>query len=349
MKNPLPSPPAVAATHRFTVDAGQAGLRLDRWLADRLPTLSRSRLKALIEQGQVALLPDQASPVHQAKASAPTTGATLTEPSHRVKPGQRLEVRVPEATDATPQAQALPLVVLHEEKDLLVIDKAAGMVVHPAPGNPDRTLVNALLAHCGDSLSGIGGVRRPGIVHRLDKDTSGVMVVAKNDLAHRALSEAFAEHHIDRRYYALVWGAPIPAQGRIEGNIGRHPRNRQKMAVVRRGGKPAATEYRVLRRFGPAEKPIASLVEARLLTGRTHQVRVHMAQLGHPLVGDRLYGRSRKKVKGWEDAVQRLAAFPRQALHAYRLGFTHPMSGEAMEFETDLPIDFKGLIDMFTG
>ncbi len=351
MKKPLPdaSRPPIAATYRFTVDADHAGQRLDRWLADRLPTLSRSRLKALIEQGQVALLPDRASPAHPAMTGQVATGATLTEPSHRVKPGQSLEIGVPEATDATPQAQPLPLVVLYEDSDLLVIDKAAGMVVHPAPGNPDRTLVNALLAHCGDSLSGIGGVRRPGIVHRLDKDTSGVMVVAKHDRAHRALSEAFAKHHMDRRYYALVWGAPAQGRGRIEGNIGRHPRNRQKMAVVGRGGKPAATEYRVLRRFGPREAPIASLVEARLLTGRTHQVRVHMAQLGHPLVGDHLYGRSRKKAKGWEDAVQRMAAFPRQALHAYRLGFDHPVSGKALTFETGLPADFKGLIDYLGG
>jgi len=326
MKKPTASDHA--GTYSQVVTQEHAGQRLDRWLAIVLPEQSRSRLKALIEQGQVAL----------------EAGRTITEPSFRVKPGQVVLVTVPPSVDATPQAQVLPLTVLYEDDDLLVIDKAAGMVVHPAPGNPDRTLVNALLAHCGASLSGIGGVRRPGIVHRLDKDTSGIMVAAKNDFSHRALSEAFARHDIDRRYYALVWGAPVSRRGRIEGNIGRHPLNRQKMAVVKKGGKPATTDYRVLEHFGPKGAPLASLVECRLLTGRTHQVRVHMAHLGHALVGDRVYGRARKKVKGWEDAMQHLAAFPRQALHAYRLGFTHPVSGKEMSFETALPVDMKGLI-----
>jgi 23S rRNA pseudouridine1911/1915/1917 synthase len=291
-------------------------------------------LKALIEQGQVT----------DAKPHFAAAGGTLTEPSYRVKPGQMVELAVPESVAATPQAQDLPLTILYEDDDLLVIDKAAGMVVHPAPGNPDRTLVNALLAHCGASLSGIGGVKRPGIVHRLDKDTSGVMLAAKNDFSHRTLSEAFARHDIDRRYYALVWGAPSPRRGRIEGNIGRNPLNRQKMAVVKRGGKPATTEYRVVRSFGPKSSPLASLVECKLLTGRTHQVRVHMAHLGHALVGDPLYGRVRKKVKGWEDAAQQLSGFPRQALHAYLLGFQHPVSHKELAFETGLPVDMKRLI-----
>jgi 23S rRNA pseudouridine1911/1915/1917 synthase len=321
--------------YRLVVSSDHAGQRLDRWLADLLPALSRSRLKALIEQGQVTL---------ESADSRAAAGRTITEPSHRVKPGQAIQLVVPPSTPAVPEAQDLPLTLLYEDADLLVLNKAAGMVVHPAPGNPDRTLVNALLAHAGDSLSGIGGVRRPGIVHRLDKDTSGVMVVAKNDFSHRALSEAFARHDMDRRYYALVWGAPGVRRGRIEGNIGRHPLNRQKMAVVKKGGKPATTEYRVLHSFGPKSTPLASLVECRLLTGRTHQVRVHMAYLGHALVGDRVYGRARKKIKGWETQAEVLAAFPRQALHAYRLAFRHPRNGQALEFETGLPVDMEGLI-----
>ncbi len=338
MKNSPDSHARLADSYRFDVTPDHAGQRLDRWLTTLLPAFSRSRLKALIEQGQVT-----------AKPRGDAAGATITEPSFRVKPGQIVELTVPESIAAEPQAQDLPLTILYEDDDLLVLDKAAGMVVHPAPGNPDRTLVNALLAHCGASLSGIGGVKRPGIVHRLDKDTSGVMLAAKNDFSHRALSEAFARHDIDRRYYALVWGAPSPRRGRIEGNIGRNPLNRQKMAVVKKGGKPAVTDYRVVRSFGPKSAPIASLVECRLMTGRTHQVRVHMAQLGHALVGDRLYGRARKKTKGWEDAMQHLGSFPRQALHAYRLGFTHPVSGKELEFETSLPVDMKRLISVLEG
>ena len=306
---------ASAQRHRLIVAPEHAGLRLDRYLADSLvgvaDSLSRSRLKTLIEAGHVAL---------GGKAGL----QAVREPSRKVKAGETVEIVVPPSAPATPEPQEMGLVVLYEDDDLLVIDKPAGLVVHPAPGNPDRTLVNALLAHCGDSLSGIGGVRRPGIVHRLDKDTSGVMVAAKNDAAHHALSAAFASHDIDRAYKALVWGAPSPAAGKIEGNIGRSPLNRKKMAL--------------------AGAPLASLVECTLYTGRTHQVRVHLASKGHPLVGDPLYGRARKKPKGWEEEAAILNGFGRQALHAYRLGFTHPRSGKSLQFETEIPRDLKELI-----
>ncbi len=307
------------------IEDSEAGQRLDRVLAARHPVLSRSRLKALIEGGQVG-----------------ADGVTITEPSYRVKPGQRFAVIVPEAEPATPEGQAIPLDILYEDSTLLVIDKPAGLVVHPAPGNPDLTLVNALIAHCGDSLSGIGGVKRPGIVHRLDKDTSGVMVVAKSDTAHRSLSRQFESRTAERAYLALVWGIPMPPSGRIEGNIGRDPRNRQKMAVVGEGrGKPAATRYRVLRRFGET----ASLVECRLESGRTHQVRVHMTSIGHPLVGDPIYGKgSRARIKGLPaTVVDAMRGFPRQALHARLLGFDHPDTAEHLRFETEMPNDMKEL------
>lgn len=318
--------PAEILTHR--IEEAEAGQRLDRVLAACHPDLSRSRLKALIEEGRVS-----------------ADGATITEPSYRVKPGQRFTTQVPEAEPYEPQGQDIPLEILYEDSELVVIDKPAGLVVHPAPGNPDLTLVNALIAHCGDSLSGIGGVRRPGIVHRLDKDTSGVMVAAKTDRAHHALSRQFEKRSAERAYLAVVWGLPSPAEGRIEGNIGRDPRNRKKMAVVGENrGKPAATNYRVLRRYGTW----ASLVECRLETGRTHQVRVHMTQIGHPLVGDPLYGRaSRARTRGLpEDALAAMRDFPRQALHARLLGFSHPESGEELYFETDLPKDMKNLCDV---
>lgn len=329
---------AAPQRHRLVVAPAQGGERLDRYLAERLAGaidgLSRSRVKALIEAGHVAIGGERGlQPVR--------------EPARKVKAGETVEILVPEAAPATPLPQAIALDILHEDEDLLVLNKQAGLVVHPAAGNPDMTLVNALLAHCGDSLSGIGGVKRPGIVHRLDKDTSGIMVVAKNDAAHQALSALFARHDIERGYKALVWGAPTPPAGTIEGNIGRSPLNRKKMAVVARGGKAAATKYRVERRFGPAIQPLASLVECTLLTGRTHQVRVHLASKGHPLVGDPLYGRSRKTTKGWEEETALLNAFPRQALHAYRLGFVHPTSGALLRFQSDLPKDISGLVEAF--
>jgi len=311
------------------VAAPHAGDRLDRVIAAVLGDVSRSRIKNLIVAGQVG-----------------AAGETISDPSFRVKPGQTFAIFIPDPTPAKPIAQAIALNVVYEDADLIVIDKPAGMVVHPAPGSPDATLVNALIAHCGDSLSGIGGVRRPGIVHRLDKDTSGLIAAAKNDAAHAGLARQFASHRIDRAYKALVWGVPQTAQGEIVGNIGRSPRNRKKMAVVSRGGKPALTRYRVLRRFGG----IASLVECRLATGRTHQIRVHMASRGHPLIGDPVYGRRRSIAPGTSGAAKlaglALDRFSRQALHAYRLGFTHPTKGQDLQFESDMPSDLKSLIQI---
>ena len=302
--------------------SADAGARLDTLLAGRLGGLSRSRVKALILAGRLS-----------------AGGATIADPSYRVKRGQRFELSVPEAAPAAPRAQAIELAVVYEDADIIVLDKPAGMVVHPAPGNPDRTLVNALIAHCGASLSGIGGVLRPGIVHRLDKDTSGLLVAAKNDAAHAALSAQFATRTLVRGYRAVVIGTPVPASGEIAGNIGRSPANRKKMAVLRRGGRPALTRYRVLRPLGG----VASLLECRLETGRTHQIRVHLAHIGHAVIGDPLYGGRRgagvpERLKG------ALAGFHRQALHAFVLELRHPTSGERHRFESDLPNDMKGLI-----
>jgi 23S rRNA pseudouridine1911/1915/1917 synthase len=299
-----------------TVTAGEdeGGERLDRLLALHLGDLSRTRLKRLVEEGHVS-----------------AGGATIKDPSMRVKPGQSFAVAVPAPVADRPEPQERALDIRFEDDHVIVIDKPAGLVVHPAPGNPDRTLVNALLAHCGDSLAGIGGVKRPGIVHRLDKDTSGLMVVAKSDLAHAKLSADFAARRIERAYQALVWGVPEPANGEISAPIGRSPRNRKKMAVVARGGKPAVTRYRVLRAF--ASK--AALVECRLATGRTHQIRVHLSARGYPVIGDRTYGGARPGV----------AAFPRQALHAVRLGFQHPATGETLTFDSPVPEEFAMLIN----
>jgi len=311
--------------HRIEIGEAAAGERLDRALALHLPDLSRSRLKALIESGN---LKDR-------------TGATITEPSHRVKPGEVFALTVPAPEAALPAAQAIPLDVVYEDADIIVIDKPAGMVVHPAPGNPDNTLVNALIAHCGDSLSGIGGVKRPGIVHRIDKDTSGLLIAAKNDAAHHALSAAFAAHDIERAYRCLVWGLPSPKSGTIETLIGRHPGNRQKMAVVSRNGKQAITHYEVVKAFGLG----AALVECRLETGRTHQIRVHMSHIGHPLIGDPVYGRATQARRAQLSEAARAAAmaFPRQALHAAILGIHHPRSGVFMSWESPDPRDFVTL------
>ncbi len=304
------------------------GTRLDKWLADSAPELSRSRLKALIETGHVTL-----------------DGATIEDPSTHVKQGQVATVTVPEASAAEPQPQPLPLRILYEDEHLIVVDKPAGMVVHPAPGSPDGTLVNALLFHCGSSLSGIGGVRRPGIVHRLDKDTSGIMVAAKTDAAHQGLSVQFSERTMERAYEALVWGTPTPRKGEVEGNIGRSPSNRQKMAVVKRGGKTALTRYRVLKSYLDGT---CALIECRLATGRTHQIRVHMAHIGHTLVGDPLYGNQRRRKGVPKDVIPLLEGFQRQALHAYLLGFTHPETGENLRFTAPMPEDMASLIDGLT-
>jgi 23S rRNA pseudouridine1911/1915/1917 synthase len=317
-----------AARHTVTFDESASGERLDRALALALPALTRSRVKALIEGRRVTL----------------ADGTTIEEPSRKVKTGDRFVVDIPEPEPAVPLPQALELDILHEDSDLLVLNKPAGLVVHPAPGNPDHTLVNALLAHCGDSLSGIGGVRRPGIVHRLDKNTSGVMVVAKNDRAHQALSKLFAAHDLTRVYQALVWGAPKPKSGTIEAAIGRHPVDRKRMTVRKTSGRAAVTEYWVEKSFGPALSPIASLVGAKLQTGRTHQVRVHLSHIGCPVVGDPVYGRKRNA-----GGPESLRAFERQALHAAVLAFRHPTTHKVMNFATELPQDFKRLVASLNG
>ena len=313
-------------THRVTVAAADAGMRLDRVLAAALPQLSRSRLQRLIREGRVA-----------------TDGGTITDPADSVKPGQSFTISVPPLVAAKPRGEAIPLDVVYEDAALIVIDKPAGLVVHPAPGNPDRTLVNARIAHCGASLSGIGGVRRPGIVHRLDKETSGLMVVAKTDAAHHALATQFKEHTIERAYIALCHGWVKAEPGVIEGAIGRHPQQRKKMAVVPRGGKPARTHYSVLRRFSRD----ATLTECRLETGRTHQIRVHMASIGHPLVGDPVYGRRQRRGRSAASPARAiLDAFPRQALHARLIGFRHPESAEPLQFESELPGDLNRLLEL---
>jgi 23S rRNA pseudouridine1911/1915/1917 synthase len=305
-------------------DAADAGQRLDRVLQRHLPELSRTRFKQLILAGMVIC-----------------EGAVQRDPAQRVQAGQQFAITLPDPVDPVPAAQAMPLAIRFEDEHLLVLDKPAGLVVHPAPGNSDGTLVNALLAHCDASLAGIGGVRRPGIVHRLDKDTSGLLVVAKTETAHRALSRDFAGRRIERAYGAFVWGVPVPAAGEISGNIGRSPSNRKKMAVVAATrGKSAVTHYRVERRFGDH----AALIECRLLTGRTHQIRVHLAHAGHPLIGDPVYGtRAGRAVARLGPAGAAIIAFPRQALHARLLGFIHPATGEKLTFESPLPADMEEL------
>jgi 23S rRNA pseudouridine1911/1915/1917 synthase len=307
-----------------------AGARLDKWLAEAVPVVSRSRLKTLIEDGAVTV-----------------SGKAEHDPAYRLRAGQWVCLRVPATVDATPVAQGIELDIVYEDAQLIVINKPVGMVVHPAPGNPDKTLVNALLAHCGDSLAGIGGVRRPGIVHRIDKDTSGLLVVAKTDAAHAELSTQFAAHSIQRTYDALVWGVPYPPENQIIGAIGRSRHNRKKMALVKRGGKEAETGYSTVANFGT----IATHVRCRLKTGRTHQIRVHMSSIGHPLIGDSTYGSNRRRsMRGVPpDVAAALKAFPRQALHATTLGFVHPTTGKAMKFTSSPPADFMELLEALEG
>lgn len=304
--------------------------RLDKALVHALQAqgvdLSRARVQSLMKDGLVEKAPQ----------------GLANDPSLRPCAGQTFTITLPEAKPALPQAQAIPLAIAFEDEDLLILDKPAGLVVHPAAGHWDQTLVNALLAHCGASLSGIGGIARPGIVHRLDKDTSGLMVVAKRDSAHRALSQQFSDKTLARVYQAIVWGVPTPMAGTIEGAIGRHPRARQKMAVTVRGGKPALTRYKVLETFGG----LASLVSCELATGRTHQIRVHMAHIGCPVIGDPLYGRQRPvktAAKDGQGLVHTLQSFPRQALHAVALRLRHPSTGQAMTFASPLPADMAAL------
>ncbi|WP_297491432.1 RluA family pseudouridine synthase [Acidocella sp.] len=307
-----------------TATPEEAGARLDSYLAARLGAISRSRIKALILEGRVT-----------------RDGATTRDASESVQAGATYRLSAPAPEPATPRGQNIAFPILYEDSFLLVLDKPAGLVVHPAPGNPDGTLVNALIAHCGESLTGIGGEKRPGIVHRLDKDTSGVMVVAKTELAHTRLSAAFAARDIERAYKAICWGVPNPGAGQVEGDIGRDPRERKRMAVVTRNGKYALTSYRIVNNFGLA----AALITCHLATGRTHQIRVHMAHIGHPLVGDPVYLKRRPAAaKHLAEPARSLALdFPRQALHAESLGFSHPITGQPLSFATPPPEDFRAL------
>ncbi|WP_174296943.1 RluA family pseudouridine synthase [Sphingomonas bacterium] len=299
-----------------TIGDAADGLRLDRALADAVPTLSRERLKALILSGQVT-----------------RDGFPVRDPARRAAAGDRFAIAVPAPEPATAEAQDIPLTIVFEDEHLLVIDKQAGLVVHPAAGNPDGTLVNALLHHCAGRLSGIGGVARPGIVHRIDKDTSGLMVAAKTDRAHEGLARQFHDHSIHRRYLAITSGIPSPPSGTVDAPLARSPRDRKKVAIVP-GGRRAVTHYRLRERLAGA-----ALVECRLETGRTHQVRVHMGSLGHPLIGDPVYGRTRPAHR----ALLATLGFHRQALHAAGLGFSHPVTGEDVAFDSDLPADMQAL------
>jgi 23S rRNA pseudouridine1911/1915/1917 synthase len=329
---------AHSRSEKVVISGDEAGKRLDGVLAARIDELSRSRLKALILQGAVAI-----------------SGNTIRDPGYRVKSGDAVEVAVPPPEPAEPEGEDIPLTVVFEDDEVIVINKPKGLVVHPAGGHWTGTLVNALIAHCGDSLSGIGGVRRPGIVHRLDKDTTGLMVVAKTDRAHQSLAAQFADHGrtgpMRRGYLAIVWGVPDRPKGTIDAPIERHPRARDRMAV-REGGREAITHWEILERYqGIDGKPVASLLACRLETGRTHQIRVHMAHIGHPLLGDDAYGPGfkTKAVHLPPDGRNALAALGRQALHAYLLVFEHPVTGEILEFRAELPADFARLRHVLAG
>lgn len=339
-----PDTQAGGAWEELSPNPEEAGTRLDQWLARRTaPTLSRSRVQALIREGAVTL-----------------DGRTVAEPRRKVSVGERYRIVIPEPEDAAPAPEAIALDILYEDDALIVIDKPPGLVVHPGAGHGSGTLVNALIHHCAGTLSGIGGVRRPGIVHRLDRDTSGVMVVAKTDLAHRTLAEAFADHGrsggLERAYQALVWRAPSRRTGVVDAALGRASADRTQRAVVPAGradARHAVTRYTVQKTYGGAgpETALAALLECRLETGRTHQIRVHMAHIGHPLIGDPVYARAfRTKANRLPEPLRATVdAFPRQALHAGLLAFHHPLSGEPMRFEAPPPADMMELIAGFDG
>jgi 23S rRNA pseudouridine1911/1915/1917 synthase len=339
-----PDSEAAPALKELTAGDDAAGQRLDQWLAAQFaPDLSRSRVQALIREGEVAV-----------------DGVPERSPGRRLAGGERIGLALPAPGPAAPLGEDIPLAVLYEDDELLVIDKPAGLVVHPGAGNPSGTLVNALIHHCGTALSGVGGADRPGIVHRLDRDTSGVLVVARTDRAHRALAAAFADHghegDLERAYDALVWGAPARAAGTIDAALGRSASDRTRRAVVpedRPDARHAVTQFAVRERFGGdaqgKNQPVAALVECRLETGRTHQIRVHMAHIGHPVVGDRDYGRAfLTKANILPEPLGALVrAFPRQALHARLLAFRHPVTGAPMRFEAPPPADFVELVAGF--
>lgn len=318
--------------YSFTVEEEEhVGGRLDKVLSSWIDDLSRARIQSLIQDGQVLV-----------------NGKPAKSTSQKLAAGDVIELSVPPPVDWHPQAQHIPLDIMYEDADLLVINKQAGLVVHPGAGNHDGTLVNALLHHCGDDLSGIGGVLRPGIVHRLDKDTSGLMVVAKSDKAHQGLSAQFSDRSLSRTYVALVLGVPMPLKGAVDRPIGRHPSSRQKMAVNHRNGKEARTYYTVIERY----RNSLALVQCKLDTGRTHQIRVHMADMKHPLIGDPAYGsqptavQSVLKKAGYDQSlIDDVLQFPRQMLHAKALSFVHPVTGEAMDFEGDIPQDMRDILE----
>ena len=301
------------------------GQRIDKFLSLIFPDISRTQIQRMISLGLVVC-----------------DDITIGDNSYKIKEGESFVLTMPEAVEAEPKPQEIPLEIVYEDKDLAVVNKPAGMVVHPAAGVSDGTLVNALLYWCKD-LSGIGGVKRPGIVHRIDKETSGLLVVAKNDEAHKGLCEQFAEHSIDRTYFAFCYGLPQPLIGTIEGNIGRSSYDRKKMDVVAKGGKHAVTHYQVIESF----KTFASFVKCNLETGRTHQIRVHLSKMGHGLIGDKLYGRTKKlSVKGLSEGTRGyIEKFSRQALHAQSLGFVHPRTGERLFFEIAMPEDMQKLYE----
>lgn len=314
--------------HHIIVDGNEKSQRLDRVLAIHLDDLSRTRLKSLIVAGHVAV-----------------AGTVIRDPAYHAKPGETITIDVPPAVPPEPEGEDIPLNIVFEDDDIIVLDKPKGLVVHPAAGHETGTLVNALIAHCGASLSGIGGVKRPGIVHRIDKDTTGLMVAAKNDRAHQSLTAQFADHGrtgaLRRGYMAFVWGAPDRPRGTINQPIDRHPYAREKMAV-RHGGREAITHWEMLETFGGRDgKPVAALIACQLETGRTHQIRVHLGHAGHPLVGDEVYGSGfrTKASQLSSDAQNALAGLGRQALHAYLLVLEHPATGEIMEWQSALPED----------
>lgn len=325
----------------FTITDDHAGARLDKWLSEQIESLTRTRIKALIEGGSLT-----------------KDGAAFTDPSWKLRIDEEIQLTVPPVAAAVPKPENIPLDVAFEDDDIIVVNKPAGMVVHPAAGNWHGTLVNALIAHCGDSLSGVGGVARPGIVHRIDKETSGLLVVAKHDRAHQVLTKAFAAHKMTRVYQAIVVGAPRPGMGTIDTAIARADGDRKKFAAVKDGDRPGArhatTHFKLLNAYGRSRAKlkgdaVASLLECRLETGRTHQIRVHLSSIGHPLIGDPVYGRGPglSGIKPGDDEAEKalhvLKKFRRQALHAKTLGFKHPITREEMMFEAEDPKDFQNL------
>ncbi len=322
----MPSP---EGTHQVEVSESDVGERLDRFLAEHLDGFSRNRIKPLVQEGHTL-----------------RDGAVFTDPSKKVRLGEVYQITVPPAIDPDPKPEDIPLDIVFEDEYLIVVNKPAPLVVHPAAGNWSGTLVNALLYHCGDSLSGIGGVKRPGIVHRIDKETSGLMVVAKTDQAHQGLAALFEKHDIERTYKAVVWGRVYPTSGRIEANLGRDPHNRKRMSVVT-GGKTAVTHYKLEENFSD----VACLVQCNLETGRTHQIRVHMGHIGHSLVGDPVYSRPKlNRTKSLPESRQTIIRkFSRQALHAQTLGFVHPVTNKPLKFEVEFPRDIMKLLTAFRG